>query len=244
MIAEENDQLALCDYIFCPSPEVSKSLLAAGVPESKLISASFGWSPERFADTALTPRQARKDEPIIVMFAGSICVRKGAHILLRAWEKARINGKLLLCGKLDPEISETCADILNRPDVIWSDFQADIGKSYSSSDIFAFPSLEEGGPLVTYEAMAHCLPVVVSPMAAGAIVRDKIDGIIVSGDREEDWVHELRRLADDADLRASLGYAAGQRAQEFTWKKAGASRARSVLDRFYGLTSANKTSST
>jgi hypothetical protein len=31
MIAEENDQLALSDYIFCPSPEVSKSLLAVGV---------------------------------------------------------------------------------------------------------------------------------------------------------------------------------------------------------------------
>jgi glycosyltransferase involved in cell wall biosynthesis len=235
-IAQEDEQLALSDFIFCPSPEVRKSLLAAGVPEAKLISASFGWSPDRFAETAQRSKQKSQQDSLTVVFAGSICVRKGAHILLRAWEKAKIKGKLLLCGKLEPEIGETCGDILSRSDVILSDFRTDIGKVYADADIFAFPSFEEGGPLVTYEAMAHCLPVVVSPMGAGAIVRDKIDGVIVSDQSTDYWAHELRRLADDEDLRGSLGEAAGRRAQMFTWKEAGVSRAQSTLDKLLQVT--------
>jgi hypothetical protein len=46
-----------------------------------------------------------------------------------------------------------------------------------------------GGPLVTYEALAHCLPMLVSPMGAGAIVRDKIDGVIVPDHSAEHWAH-------------------------------------------------------
>jgi glycosyltransferase involved in cell wall biosynthesis len=231
MIAQENEQLALSDFIFCPSPEVRKSLLAAGVPEVKLISASFGWSPDRFGAAAMKIRKKTKNDPLTVLFAGSVCVRKGAHILLRAWAKAKINGRLILCGNLDPEIGQACGDFLNRPDVVLINFQPDIGKIYAEADLFAFPSFEEGGPLVTYEAMAHCLPVVVSPMGAGAVVRDETDGIIVSEQEEENWAEELRRLAGDADLRRSLGEEAGRRAQQFTWKEAGISRAQSLLQK-------------
>lgn len=229
LIAEEDEQLALSDFIFCPSPEVIKSLLATGVPEAKLISASFGWSPDRFADTALKSKERRKLDPLTVLFAGTICVRKGAHILLRAWEKANINGRLLLCGRLDPEIKETCGAILDRPDVIWSNFQPSIGRIYADADIFVFPTFEEGGPLVTYEAMAHCLPVLVSPMGAGAIVRDQIDGVIVSDHSTDRWAQELNRLAHNLDLRHSLSQEARSRAQAFTWNAAGVLRAQSAL---------------
>jgi glycosyltransferase involved in cell wall biosynthesis len=228
MIAEEDEQLALSDFVFCPSPEVTKSMLAVGVPEIKLIPASFGWSPDRFADTAMKLKESRPDS-LTVLFAGTVCVRKGAHILLRAWDKANINGRLFLCGKLDPEIRESCGTILDRKDVVWSDFQPDIGKVYAEADIFAFPTLEEGGPLVTYEAMAHCLPVLVSPMGAGAIVRDQVDGLVVPDHSVDRWAHELRKLANDVDLRRSLSEEAGRRAQAFTWNATGNLRARSAL---------------
>jgi glycosyltransferase involved in cell wall biosynthesis len=38
---------------------------------------------------------------------------------------------------------------------------ADVGNAYSVADIFVFPSLEEGSPLVTHEAMTHGLPLLV-----------------------------------------------------------------------------------
>jgi glycosyltransferase involved in cell wall biosynthesis len=178
----------------------------------------------------MKPRPDTKHEHVTMLFVGSISVRKGAHIILQAWDKAKINGKLVLCGKLDDAIRATCSHILERNDVVWVDFQTDIGRFYNEADAFVFPTLEEGGPLVTYEAMAHGLPVMVSPMGAGAIVRDKIDGVIVSDFQPECWAQELRKLATDADLRDTMGCAARHRAQSFTWDRVGASRAKSLLD--------------
>jgi len=227
-IAEEDEQLALADYIFSPSPLVQKSLLESGVAAAKIISTSFGWSPARFPGAAVrTPPP--HEAGVTLLFVGSISVRKGAHILLQAWEEAKIKGKLVLCGKLDDAIRIRCGHILNRPDVVLVDFQADIGPYYAEADIFVFPTLEEGGPLVTYEAMAHGLPVIVSPMGAGAIVRDKIDGLVVSDLTPGRWADEMQKLASDGDLRNSMRPAAGERAQAFTWDRAGASRAQSLI---------------
>ena len=65
---------------------------------------------------------------------------------------------------------KTCSRILARSDVIHRDYTSDIALAYREADFFAFPSLEEGGPLVTYEAMANGLPVLTSPMRAGGVV--------------------------------------------------------------------------
>jgi hypothetical protein len=45
MIQQEEEEISLADFIFCPSPEVKKSFMGAGVPEHKLILTSYGWSP-------------------------------------------------------------------------------------------------------------------------------------------------------------------------------------------------------
>jgi glycosyltransferase involved in cell wall biosynthesis len=230
-IAEEDEQLALADLIFCPSPRVEESLLESGIPASKLILTSYGWSRDRFSQTATKSRPNTKQDGLTMLFVGSISVRKGAHILLDAWDKAKINGKLVLCGKLDDAIRATYSHILDREDVVWLNFQTDISRFYTEADVFVFPTLEEGGPLVTYEAMAHGLPVIVSPMGAGAIVRDKIDGIVASDLNPECWAQELRKLATDVDMRDAIGLAARDRAQSFTWERVGASRAKSLLDK-------------
>ncbi|MEG4235840.1 glycosyltransferase family 4 protein [Microcoleus sp. Pol11C3] len=96
---------------------------------------------------------------------------------------------------------------------------------------FAFPSLEEGSPLVTYEAMANGLPVLTSPMGAGSIARDGKDGIIVSPYDEEALVTGLQQLAGCAELRLRMSDSARSRAQEFTWEKVARRRAELVLER-------------
>jgi len=37
MIQQEEEEISLADFIFCPNPEVKKSFMGAGVPEHKLI---------------------------------------------------------------------------------------------------------------------------------------------------------------------------------------------------------------
>jgi len=227
-IQQEQAEVNLADFIFCPSPKVKKSFQEAGVPEEKLILTSYGWSPERFPNILSDKQQS---EVVTVLFVGLLGIRKGAHLLLRAWEQAGVKGRLLLCGSIEPAIAEACSEILARPDVVHSQYNPDISWAYRQADIFAFPSLEEGGPQVTYEAMAHGLPVLTSPMGAGSIARDGIDGMIVSPYEQDAWVEALRKLASSPDLRTRFGDAARQRAQEFTWEKVADRRAKLMLEK-------------
>lgn len=225
-IQQEEAELKLADFIFCPSLEVKKSFQAAGVPEEKLLLTSEGWAPQRFPNI---PSEKPLQEEVTVLFVGSICVRKGAHLLLRAWERAGIKGQLILFGTIEPAIAKTCSEILARPDVVHYEYSADYAFAYRQADIFAFPSLEEGSPLVAYEAMAHGLPMLVSPMGAGGIVRDGIDGMIVSPYDSDAWVEALRQLAYSPKLRTQFGSSAREWAKEFTWEKVAARRAAFVM---------------
>lgn len=220
-LEEEFEKLRLADLVFSPSPLVAQSLLEAGVPEEKILAASYGWSPERLrgTDRALPPA-----EGVTMLFVGRIGVRKGTHLLLKYWEQAAIKGRLVLAGRIEEDFATRCGDALKRPGVTHLGFTADIGAVYRSADALVFPSLEEGSPLVIYEALASRLPVAVSPMGAGGIARDGQDGFVLDPYDEPRWIDALRRLAADAALRKHFGDSGAAQARNYTWAHAGAKR--------------------
>ena len=218
-IAGETAKLSLADFIFSPSPMVRLSLRDAGINEEKIIDTSYGWDPGRHA-----PRSRVSSGELTVLFVGRLCLRKGVHLLLDAWKQAGISGRRVLAGFLEPELEKLCGKDFSRSDVVLPGFVRDVAELYARADIFAFPSLEEGGPQVTYEAMACGLPVVVSPMGAGAAARHGLDGYVLDPHDRQGWVASLQKLAADARLRAELGNAARSRAQEFVWENVGRQR--------------------
>lgn len=228
-IDKEREELDLADYVFAPSPMLAASLLENGIPARKIIDSSYGWDPDRiFGQDQLLPRSTG----ITVLCAGTVCIRKGTHLLLKAWGRARIQGRLVLAGPIDPVFRARFADLLDSPDVSSIGFVRQMGSLYRSADVFAFPSLEEGGPLVTYEALASGLPTVVSPMGAGRAVRDGREGFVIDPYDIDGWVNALRQLAQDKELRENLGQAGRQRSEAFIWERVGASRRESLLTRF------------
>ncbi|MEG4595504.1 glycosyltransferase family 4 protein [Microcoleus sp. F6_B6] len=224
----EEQKLKVVDFLFCPSPIVVKSFQEAGVSEEKLILTTEGWSPERFPNYQ---SQKPPSEEVNVLFLGFACVRKGVHLLLQAWERAGIKGSLTIFGKLEPAIAQTCSHLLERSDVVHFDYALDYSSAYRQADFFAFPSLEEGSPLVIYEAMGHGLPILASPMGGGGVVRDGIDGIILPPYDTDAWVEGLRQLSNSPDLRAKMGASARQRALELTWPQVAARRKEQILQK-------------
>ncbi|MBM9520184.1 glycosyltransferase family 4 protein [Desulforhopalus vacuolatus] len=228
-IEQEEEKLALCDGIFCPSPMVSRTMLENNVPGEKLLATSYGWDPARFPER--DKRIPRKGRPIF-LFVGTLCVRKGVPLLLKAWQEANIDGELILCGGIADEIRQHFGNLLEGKNVRYLPYTKNIGNLYKEADVFVFPTLEEGGPMVTYEAMAHSIPVLVTEMGAGAIARDQQDGLILPDQDISAWVEGLRRMAEDHDLRVYLGEQARVRAGEFTWERTAAQRARLLRDKF------------
>jgi glycosyltransferase involved in cell wall biosynthesis len=231
MIQTELEQAHLADFIFCPSPLVKDSFLEANIPAEKLLLASYGWSTQRFPGLQDQPPASSSpiDRPFTIVFVGRVCVRKGAHLLIEAFVKSKVRGRLILCGEMEPVIAEACKDWLASPNIIHQPYTSNITAFYRQADVFAFPSLEEGSPLVSYEAMAHGLPMLVSPMGAGEIVRDGIEGLVLQPYDIESWVEAIRLLATFPDRRLKLGYASWQRAADFTFDQVANRRARQML---------------
>ncbi len=228
-IKQEMEKLAVSDAVFCPSPMVKRTMLENGVPENKLLTTSYGWDPARFPER---DRRERTNTRPTFLFVGTLCVRKGVPLLLKAWQEARIDGELVLCGGMDDEIRQHFANLLEFENVSYLPYTHDIGALYKKADVFVFPTLEEGGPMVTYEAMAHAMPVLVTEMGAGAIARDQHDGFVLPDQELPAWVEGLRTLAADHDLRLHLGQQAKVRAGEFTWEKTAAKRADLLKEKY------------
>lgn len=228
-IAEENRKLEIVDAIFCPSPMVKNSLLENGVPAEKLFSTSYGWEPERFTSISIARQENLKP---VFLFAGTLCLRKGVPLLLEAWKRADIDGELLLCGGVDQDIQANFAEQLQGKNIRHISYTKNIGQIYRKADVFVFPTLEEGSPLVTYEAMAHGIAPLVTAMGAGGIVQDGVNGMVLPDWDIDAWVMAMQDIAENKQKRIELGEKARARAQEFTWEKVAEQRAKLLEDRY------------
>lgn len=93
----------------------------------------------------------------------------------------------------------------------------DLASEWARAGISALTSRAEGFPLVVQEAMAAGVPVVSYDCPSGprAIIDDEVDGLLVAQDSPEALAEALLRLAEDADLRRTLGEAALRKAATF-----------------------------
>ncbi|MDE5452808.1 glycosyltransferase [Bradyrhizobium sp. CSA112] len=213
-IEREREILDAVDHVFCPSPMVEASLLENGVPTSKLLAATYGWDPDRLFGK---PALLAPSTGITALFVGAICVRKGAHLLLDYWAKSGVKGRLVLAGEMEPIIKEKCASLLARDDVIVFDYYKNVGALYRSADMFIFPSLEEGSPLVLYEACGSGLPVITTNMGAGRIVQDEAEGFVLDPYDAPSWIAAIRELGEDVERRRTMSDAAAELGQRFLW---------------------------
>lgn len=221
VIEGETAELRLYDYYFASNPEVETSLLALDVRPEQILRTSFGWRPERFALAAPVEREPG----FRAVFVGRIGVRKGVPELLEAWASLDVAGELLLVGAVDEEIRDLVDEHARTGRVRLAGYVDNPAALYAGSDVFVFPTWEEGGPQVTYEAAACGLPVVTTPMGAARLVEDGRTGVVVEPGSAVQIAAALGLLAEDAETRRAYGTAARAAADRFTYGRVGAQRA-------------------
>ena len=98
---------------------------------------------------------------------------------------------------------------------------AKMAAAYRAADLLIFPSRYESFGLVTIEAMAAGLPVIVSDVIASGIVTDGRNGAVVAGHDPAGYAAALRRLADPA-LRAAIAQTNREDVRRFSAGSVGA----------------------
>jgi glycosyltransferase involved in cell wall biosynthesis len=216
-------ELEGADRVLVPSEPALRSFLAEGWPAERLLQIPFGVDAARFR-----PRGQPRPGPFRVLFVGDCSVRKGIAELLQAWRQlAWRDAELWLVGRIPRQLAPLLRPARSLPGLRPVGFVRDPAPWYAQADVFAFPTLEEGSALVTYEALASGLPVITTP-EAGSVVRDGREGYLVPSGDPEALCARLETLRSDPALRARLGRAARARAEQFSWERYGDALARSV----------------
>lgn len=203
----EVDEWALADMILCGSQFVQDGIARCGGPVERCVVVPYG------IDASFpTPVPRPHSGPLRVLTVGQVCLRKGAPYALEAAEmlkgiaELRWVGQVTLQTKAHQRLAKTIQLTGTVP-------RTEIGAHYEWADVIFLPSVCEGSALVTYEALSRGLPVVTTPHA-GSVVRDGVDGFIVSVGDAAAMAARLRQIHEDRTLLARLSAGAMESARE------------------------------
>lgn len=217
----------LADRVVAPS-RVTKGELEAdyGARDVAVIynGLSVGDLVER-AHGAHQERMAREPGTETVIYAGRMRTRKAVAVLLHAFQKvaaARPKARLVLAG--DGEQFEALQalhqelDLGDRVEFLGMVKREEIFRRFAEADVYCLPSLYEGFPVATLEAMAVGLPVVSTTVSG---IPEAVDhgehGFLVGPERSGDLADAIIDLLADAESRRAMGRKGRERVlREFT----------------------------
>jgi alpha-maltose-1-phosphate synthase len=203
VIGAEEAEYDLADAITVPSAFAKDTFIAAGVSSQKVTVLPLGVELTRFHAVSSPP-----PDEFRVLFAGSICVRKGIPYLLEAFEKLVHPGKkLVLTGGVEPKLEPLLSKYRDRKDVVFTGHlpQDKLMKVMSESHVLVLPSIEDGFGLVLAQAMACGCPVIASTNTGGPdLFDDGEQGFLVPIRDSDAIAGHLQTLADNPELHTLM----------------------------------------
>src|SRR4051812_17489987 len=159
-LAREEREFAAADALLCPSDFVASTHLSRGASPAKLLRHRYGYDPAQF----FLAGRSEQGASLTAAFLGRLEPRKGVHLALEAWRRSGVgrHGRFVLCGRMEPGYEPVLAPLLDQPGVELRAHVDDPADLLRATDVLLLPSLEEGSALVTYEARACGVVLLVS----------------------------------------------------------------------------------
>ncbi len=153
---------------------------------------------------ALDPHSTRADQTDeLVLFAGEIGTRKGAHVLWEAWPRvleSRPRAQCIMVGPLNGLTVPVMDGLEVRPPVD----QATVRALLRSARVVALPSRAEGMPMILTEAMSAGRPFVSTPVG-GIPELARGNGVLVPLDDAVALADALIAILADPERARSMG---------------------------------------
>lgn len=145
---------------------------------------------------------ASATEPV-VLFAGTIGLRKGVDVLVESWKLLRqrgVSGRCRVVGKLD-DFTPPPVDGLTVEPPVHPDEMRDLLRSVR---VVALPSRAEGMPMILTEALAAARPFVATPVGGTRDITPDQEMIVPVGDPVA-LADALAQYLQDPELAATAG---------------------------------------
>lgn len=217
-----NRELEVADLVLVPSRFVERQLRKRGVGAERIKLIPYGVDSSLFAARSGGLRAEREPRQLRCLFVGQISYRKGVRSLVEA--AARLDPGSFRFDLVGPMVSP---DVLSGApaSVHWHGAAAheQLREIMHAVDVFVLPSVEDAYPLVTLEAMACGLPVIVTAnCGTSEFVSDGCTGLIIPPADGDALALALDRLRDDPDLRTTLGFEGARAARSGpSWEEYG-----------------------
>jgi glycosyltransferase involved in cell wall biosynthesis len=172
-----------------------------------------------------------QDAPLRVLFVGEAGLRKGLPYLLAAFDALEMPARLRLVGPVDKRLVRAVGGLPDGVEAVGVKTGEALEAEFRDADVFVLPSVEDGYGVVTTEALAAGLPVIVSANCGSAdAVREGVNGYVVPA-RDAKALHDrLEALLGDADLRLRMGAAAISSVQRWSWEESGDAHVREIYE--------------
>jgi glycosyltransferase involved in cell wall biosynthesis len=204
------EEYDLADLVIVLSDTAAETFRVQGFPEDKLFYLPRGVDVERF-------KPGQRPAKFRAIFSGALIKRKGIQHVLKAWHRLNLrDAELWLAGAVHDEAKPYLKKFW-RDNIRVLGFVRDPETYLSQSTVHVFPSQWEGSAKVTYEAAACALPQITT-RAAGDVVRDQVEGIIVQPRDVDAIAAAFKHFYLHPEIVEQMGRAARQRVVEnFTW---------------------------
>lgn len=226
-----------------PVARLSQVALAARLADRMIVlnagdaefAAARGWKPRaaidviphgvssRFLEGAPPPGAVRGRG---MLFCGTWDDVKGVQYLADGFSRLVAimpQARLTIVGAAMPEalvLARFSPEARTRVTVLQRVSEEEVMGQYRTHDALVLPSTYEGFGMVVLEAMSQRLPVISTPVGcAPALIRDGETGLLVRPRSADDLAAAMRRLLDDAALRARIASAAFPLALAHTWTR-------------------------
>lgn len=179
-----------------------------------ILCPGIGLNTENF-ERNLVARVKKREElnidkdTTVILSIGELIKRKNHESALKALSKIKNeNFVYIICGKgpLEEKLKKISKSLQIDHKVKFLGFRTDIADICSASDIFVFPSLQEGLPVSVMEAMASELPIVCSNIRGHVdLITENQGGYLVSTDEADSFSNAILELMENKDKRIKFG---------------------------------------
>jgi glycosyltransferase involved in cell wall biosynthesis len=208
-----DQEWALADRVLVNSDWSKRALIEQGVPAGKIEVVPLAYEPP--ADVPHIDRPRTAGRPLVVLFLGTVMLRKGIQYLIEA---ARLlageNVEFIVAGPLyiSDNAVRSAPPSMRFAGRVTRD---QVSEFYRRADVFVLPTISDGFAITQLEAMAHGLPVIATPNC-GEVVTPESDGLIVPPRDPAALAQAIVRFCHDRTLAPQMGERAIEKSKQFS----------------------------